>query len=390
MASLRKIAVVTSSRADFGLLRKLISLLSEQSTTELLLYVTGTHLLEEHGLTKNEISNQGFSITSEWPTSMRTRFSTEIAHSMAEVMQHACRSLEQDKPDIVVLLGDRYEIFAAAAATTLCKIPIAHIHGGETSEGAIDEVLRHSVTKMSYWHFTAAEAYQKRVIQMGEAPERVFMSGSPGIDSIKELAHKTRAEVLNELNLPADARYFLITYHPVTLSTANQTEMLENLLGSLAAYSDYYFVFTGVNADQEGDLLSDRIKDFAASTEKARHFSSLGQRLYLNAMKHCALVLGNSSSGIIEAPFLKVPTVNIGMRQRGRLMASSVLQAEDSIASISKAITQALSPEFQANLPSTISLYGDANASSFIFEKLKLLEIPKTVAKTFFDSYPPK
>lgn len=290
------------------------------------------------------------------------------------------------KPDILVVLGDRYEIFAAAQAAMMQKIPIAHIHGGETTTGAIDESIRHAITKMSQFHFTAAEPYRKRVIQLGEEPERVMNYGAPGLDNMKKLKLLNTISFEKAIDFNLGDMTFLITYHPVTLSTTRPEKALNELLRAIDHFPDAKIIFTKANADTAGRIINQMIDAYAERNPlRVKVFISMGQLLYLSAIKNVDIVIGNSSSGLIEAPFLRKPTVNLGERQKGRLRADSVIDCEEKEQAIISAIKKVLSPEFKTILKNVESHYGQGNASLKIKEYLKKVSLQNILMKQFYD-----
>jgi UDP-N-acetylglucosamine 2-epimerase (non-hydrolysing)/GDP/UDP-N,N'-diacetylbacillosamine 2-epimerase (hydrolysing) len=289
------------------------------------------------------------------------------------------------RPDIVVLIGDRFEILAAAQAALLARIPTAHIHGGETSENSFDESIRHAMTKMAQWHFVAAEPYRKRVVQMGEAPERVFNVGAPGLEQIGRLDWLTRAELEKDLGMSLGRPLFLVTYHPATLAEGGSAERaMKELLAAFGRFPEASIVFTYPNADTDGRIVMSLIDAFVQKyPSRARAFVSLGQRRYLSLMREADVIVGNSSSGLIEAPAVGTPTVNIGDRQKGRLRAKSVIDSAEEADAIAAAISRELSPEFRKTLTGALSVYGSGDVSGAVVAQLKR-DLPR-VQKPFFD-----
>lgn len=382
----RKIAVVTGSRAEYGLLYWLMKEIENDPQLELQLVVTGMHLSPEYGLGIQKIEADGFMINDKLEILLSSDSSVGMAKSLglavigfAEVWQHL-------QPDLLVLLGDRYEILAAAQAALLAHIPIAHIAGGESTQGAVDEAVRHAVSKMACWHFVANESYRKRVVQMGEDPHRVFNYGSTGLDAINRIQLLSRRELEAALDFKLGRQNFLLTYHPATLETSDVELDLMELLAALDDLPDTKIIITGSNADMGGRLINARLQAYAQERKDRVQFAmSLGQLRYLSVLKHCDLVIGNSSSAIIEAPFLKTAAVNIGSRQEGRLKAESIIDCEPNQQEIAAAITRALSPAFQAKLTDLQSIYGDGDASRRIKETLKYIILEGVLQKTFYD-----
>jgi UDP-hydrolysing UDP-N-acetyl-D-glucosamine 2-epimerase len=384
MSNRRRICVVTGSRADYGLLCGLLREISRDSALELQLVVTGSHLAPQLGLTYRQIEADGYTISDRVDMRLDIDTSAGITRSTGLAVMGFGDVFERNKPDLLVLLGDRYEILAAAQAALLARVPIAHIHGGEVSEGAFDESIRHAVTKMAHWHFVAAEPYRKRVVQLGEPPETVFCFGAPGLDLLNELKWMGRPDLESDFGIALNPPLFLITYHPVTLSDASPAVVMHEILAALEDFPCGSMIFTYPNADTGGKALIDCIDDFVARHPTcARARASLGQRRYLSLMRHADVILGNSSSGLIEAPALGRATVNIGDRQKGRLKATSVIDTGEARAEIAAGIAAALAPEFRSRLPETVSLYGHGNVSARIKDTLK--EAALDVRKKFFN-----
>lgn len=376
--------MVTGSRADYGLLYWLLKEISGDSELQLQLIVTGMHLSPEFGLTVRQIDADGFPIDAKVEMLLSSDTPAGIAKSMGVGLIGFGDALARLRPDIVVVLGDRFEILAAAQAALVARLPIAHLHGGEVSEGAFDEGIRHAISKMAHLHFVAAEPYRKRLVQMGEHPDRVFNVGAPGLDHLAGLKWLSRVELETVLGLPLGKPLFLMTYHPVTLDTADATDAQEELLAALDAFPDATLIFTYPNADTGGRNLIAAIDDFVARhPHRARAFASLGQRNYLSLMREADAVIGNSSSGLIEAPALQKPTVNIGERQKGRLKASSVVDVAETREDVVRGIRHVLSEEFREALSGTVSLYGAGNASEQI--RLILKQPLPDIKKHFFD-----
>ena len=344
---MRKICVVTGTRAEYGLLYWLLRELQQSPDVELQLAVTGTHLSHEHGYTVQQIEQDGFEIADRVDMQLTSDSAVAISHSMGLAISGFGELFERLAPDLLVVLGDRYEILAAAQAAMLTRIPIAHIHGGETTEGAIDEAIRHALSKMSHLHFVAAEPYRQRVIQMGEQPQRVFTVGAPVLDNLAHLEWLSLDELEQALEFKLGHSFFVVTYHPVTLASQGPEEAVDALLQALDAFPEAQLLFTGVNADPGHRVVAARIAAYVADNPmRAFAVDSLGQQRYLSALLHADLVIGNSSSGILEAPSMRLPTVNIGPRQRGRLRAPSVIDCAEETSAIVAAIEKALSEPF--------------------------------------------
>ena len=380
----RKICVITGSRAEYGLLRWLLQGIEEEPTLELQLIVTGSHLSPEFGLTYKEIEKDfDICLSLEILTSSDT--SVGIATSMGLGLIRFADAFKQIKPDLVLVLGDRYEIFSATAASLVARIPVAHLHGGETTEGAFDEALRHSITKMAHLHFVAAEEYKNRVIQLGEQPENVFQVGGLGVDSIKRLKLLSKEELEASLGIKLLDKNLLITFHPVTLETKTASQQMDELLGALSELHNTNLIFTMPNADTDGRVLIQIIEEFCSKNTNAHCFTSLGQLRYFSVINYIDGVVGNSSSGLAEVPSYKKATVNIGDRQKGRLKAESVIDCEPTKESIKKAISELYSEKFQKQLSSTINPYGDGGSVAKIIEVLKTVSLENLIKKAFFN-----
>jgi UDP-hydrolysing UDP-N-acetyl-D-glucosamine 2-epimerase len=382
----RKICVVTGTRAEYGLLYWLMREIQEDPDLELQIIVTGMHLSPEFGLTYKMIEEDGFHINEKVEMLLSSDTPVGISKSIGLGIISMADALDRLKPEIVVILGDRFEILAVAQAAMTARIPIAHIHGGETTEGAIDEQIRHALTKMSHLHFVAAEPYRKRVIQMGESPDRVYNVGALGLDNIKRLKLLSKNELEQAIDFSFGNLNFLVTLHPVTLNKDETKRSVIELLKAIQYFPEAKIIFTKSNADTDGHLINQLIDEYARKNQdRVKVFASLGQVNYLSTIQFIDVVIGNSSSGIIEVPVFKKPTVNIGTRQKGRLKASSVIDCEYDELSIKSAIEKALSPEFQKSLPNTISLYGSGNTAEQIKDCLKSVELRGLLTKKFYD-----
>ncbi len=346
---------------------------------------TGMHLSPEFGLTYQEIEKDGFQINRRVEMLMSSDTPVGIAKSMGVGLIGFADALSDLSPDLLVVLGDRFEIFTAAAAALIARIPIAHVHGGETTEGAFDEAIRHSITKMSHLHFVAAEDYRRRVIQLGEHPDRVFLVGGLGIDNIKRQTLLSRDEFEDAIGFKMGKRNLLITFHPVTLEKATSSGQMGELLAALELLEDTHLIFTMPNADTDSRALFEMIRQFAANRTNAWVFTSLGQLLYLSCLMHMDGVLGNSSSGLTEVPSFHKGTVNIGDRQRGRLKADSVIDCDPNRRSILTAIQRLYSPEFQKIVKKALNPYGEGGASERIVRVLKTASLNELIKKPFHD-----
>ncbi|WP_026915714.1 UDP-N-acetylglucosamine 2-epimerase [Christiangramia portivictoriae] len=382
---MRKMAVITGTRAEYGLLRPLIDLISNSEDTELCLMATGMHLSPEFGFTIKEILNDGFHVEKEIEILLSSNSGIGVAKSMGLAMISFSEALKDTAPDVVIVLGDRSEIFAAVTAAYILGIPVAHISGGETTEGAYDEGIRHGITKMSYFHFPSTHEYAKRIIQLGEDPARVRNVGAMSLDSIKKLSLLEKTDFEKSINFKVDNRTILLTYHPVTLENKSSREQFECVLTALDDVKDLRIIFTKPNSDKGGREIIEMIDNYVQfGKHPSAAFISLGQLRYLSALKHVVLVIGNSSSGLVEVPHFNIPTINIGNRQRGRLMPETVMQSSLNSTEISDKIEIALSAEFKKSLKKFKNPYGDGTASEQIFSILKNKE-NIDLSKKFYD-----
>ncbi len=382
----RKICVVTGSRAEYGILYWLLKEIKDDPELKLQLLVTGMHLSPEYGETYHEIEHE-FQIEKKIEMLLSSNSPTGVAKSIGLGIIGITDALLEMSPHILVVLGDRFEAFAAAVAAMCLGIPIAHIHGGEATEGLIDEAIRHAITKMSHLHFTATEEYRRRVIQLGEEPKRVFNFGAPGLDALKRMQFLSRQEIENRINWRFKHQNILITFHPVTLEYEKVHLQTNELLRALEDFPNLGLIFTGANADHGGALINAEIEKFCKKEKKRATFiKNMGRQLYLSTMKEVDVVVGNSSSGIIEAPSLKIPTVNIGDRQKGRIKARSVIDCEPKRDKIKMAIKKALSDSFRETLKNLTNPYGKGDASTRIKHILKSFPLKTDILmKNFFD-----
>jgi GDP/UDP-N,N'-diacetylbacillosamine 2-epimerase (hydrolysing) len=381
----RKICVITGARAEYGLLRWVMQGVKDDHELTLQVIATGMHLSPEFGLTYREIEHDGFMIDRKVEMLISSDTPVGIAKSMGLGLIGFADTLNELNPDLIVVLGDRFEIFAAVAAALVARIPVAHLHGGESTQGAFDEALRHSITKMSHLHFVAAEKYRQRVIQLGEQPERIFLVGGLGIDSIMRLKLLARTELEASLDFKLGQKSLLITFHPVTLEKATAADQMAELLAALGTLQDTQLVFTMPNADTDGRVLIRMVGQFVSQHDNARHYSSLGQLRYLSCIAHTDGMVGNSSSGLLEVPSFRKGTINIGDRQRGRLQASSVINCEPTRLSISAALGILYSADFQADLSQVWNPYGAGGASEKVVETIKYYDIDGITKKAFYD-----
>lgn len=383
--SLRKICIVTGSRADYGLLYWLIKNVKIDKDLKLQLVATGMHLNKKFGLTYKEIEKD-FKIDKKVNMFLSSDTSEGISKSMGIAQKSFSKVYNELRPDILVVLGDRFEILSAATSAMLSRIPIAHISGGETTEGVIDEAIRHCITKMSHLHFTATEEYSKRVIQLGESPKRVFCVGGTGIENIRRLKLLKREEFEKVINFKLNTKNILVTFHPETLETKSSKKYFQEILNSIDKLKDTSIIFTKSNSDIEGNIINLMIDQY---TQKNSHKSicvtSLGQVKYLSALKHVDMVVGNSSSGIAEAPSFKIGTINIGKRQNGRIKAKSIVDCSANTDNISKAIKKVYSTKFKNLLKKVKNPYDKGCASKKITKILKTIKLDNILKKSFFD-----
>lgn len=381
----RKICVVTGTRADYGCLRWVMEGIKAAEGLELQVIATGMHLSPEFGLTYREIEKDGFAIDRKVEMLLSSDTPTGVSKSMGLGMIGFGEAIEQLKPDLMLVLGDRFEIFAAAAAAMAARVPLAHLHGGETTEGAIDEAIRHSITKMSHLHFVAAEDYRRRVVQLGESPERVFLVGGLGIDNIQRLELLDRAALEASLDFKLGPKNLLVTFHPVTLEKSTAGAQMVELLAALEELEDTHLIFTMPNADTDGRILIDMVEQFVATHPNARGYTSLGQLRYLSCIRQMDGVVGNSSSGLAEVPSFRKGTINIGDRQRGRLKADSVIDCVPERKAIANALRTLYTPEFQARLAAARNPYGEGGASEKVVRVLQEYPLDHLLKKTFHD-----
>lgn len=384
---MKNICVVTGTRAEYGLLRWVMEGIRKSPELKLQLIVTGMHLSPEFGMTVDTIEADGFTIDRKVEMLLSSDTAVGVTKSMGMGMIGFADALSELKPDLMLVLGDRFEIFSAAASAMIARIPIAHLHGGELTEGVIDEPIRHSITKMSHLHFVAADEYRQRVIQLGEQPERVFNVGGLGVDNMLRLKLLSRDELESTLDFKMSKRNLLITFHPVTLENDTSAQQMDVLLDALSELSETGLIFTMPNADTDGRVLFRQIEAFCAQHPNACAHTSLGQLRYLSCLQHVDGVVGNSSSGLTEAPSFKKGTINIGDRQRGRLKASSVIDCSPDLNSIRKALEKLYSVEFKKILETVKNPYGKGGATENIVRILEGASVNGLLKKGFFDLY---
>lgn len=385
---MRKICVITGTRAEFGLLSRLMRLIQQSDQTTLQVVATNMHLSERYGNTYREIEDAGFSIDYKVPMLDESGKddSTATLKAMSRALEGFAAAYDALRPELIVVLGDRYEIFAAAEAALIKQIPVAHIHGGELTFGAYDDAIRHSITKMSHLHFTSTEEYRKRVIQLGEQPQSVFYVGALGVENIKHLQLISKEELEQNLQFEITDPTILVTYHPVTLSESNPLNDIVALFEVLDEYPELHVIFTMPNSDTGGQVIAEAIDRYAEKhSDRVRAYKSLGMRRYLSVMKYCKAVIGNSSSGILEAPSFHIPTLNIGSRQDGRITSESVYNCTTDKNSISAGLEYILSPEFRAIAANAKNPYEKEGTAQAIFDVISICSLDGILQKKFYD-----
>ena len=383
---MRKICVVTGSRAEYGLLRGLMRAIEDDPELDLQIIATNMHLSPEFGLTYREIEKDGFSISKKVYMLLSSDTANATAKSVGLGFIGFADAYDDLKPDLVLVLGDRYEIISAVSTALFFKSPVAHLHGGEITEGAYDDCIRHSITKMSHLHFTSTEEYRRRVIQLGEHPERVFNVGALGIENIKKVHLMSKEELEDSVGFKLGEKSLVVTYHPVTLENSTADEQIQNLLECLAEIPDYKIIFTLPNSDTDGRVIIKRINDFvAAHSDWTIAFPSLGLRRYLSALSCATAVVGNSSSGIIEVPSFGIPTLNIGDRQKGRLAADSVVNCGTSKDEIREGLKRVLSVQAKIIAQSCKNPYEGNNTTNTILRVIKTYPLDSLVHKSFYN-----
>lgn len=382
---MKKICVVTGSRAEYGLLRWVLEGIKNSKLLDLQIIVTGTHLLPDFGSTVNSILSDGFKINKTIDILLSSDTPVGITKSMGLGLIGFAEALNDLMPDLLLVLGDRFEIFTAVNAALLARIPIAHIHGGESTEGAIDEAIRHSITKMSHIHFVASRTYKNRVIQLGEHPNTVYNVGGLGIDNLIKLNLLDKNSLEKAIQFKLKKTNLLITFHPVTLENNTSKNQMNELLNSLADLKETGLIFTMPNSDTDSKVIFEMIQNFVKENTNAKVFPSLGQLKYLSCIKYVDAVIGNSSSGLIEVPHLRKPTINIGDRQKGRLKADTVIDCKPTRLSINKAINKALSNDFKSKIKDCINPYGNGGGSAKIVKIIEGYNLIDILKKNFFD-----
>jgi UDP-N-acetylglucosamine 2-epimerase (non-hydrolysing)/GDP/UDP-N,N'-diacetylbacillosamine 2-epimerase (hydrolysing) len=387
--SKRSVAVITGTRADYGLLRGTLREIKADPLLNLQLIVTGAHLVEDFGYTVSVIEASEVSIATRVDMLLASDTGVGAAKSLGLGVSGCADAFDRLEPDVVLLLGDRFEMLAAAEAALMMRIPVAHIHGGETTEGAFDESIRHSLTKMAHIHFVTAEPHRARVIQMGEQPDRVFTVGAPGLDQIHHTELLNRQAFEDAIGFQLGDPTFLITLHPSTLGTQEPETSARHLLDAVDGFDGVRLIFTKANADPAGRRINERIAEYCEGRDDARLYDSLGQKWYLSALRHADVVVGNSSSGLIEAPAMDVPTVNVGPRQDGRLRGPSVVDCRADRDAIASAIESVLQPQFQSIVENADPPYGQGKTGQAIAQRLREVDLSDAIlTKPFFDLVP--
>ena len=381
----RKICVVTGTRAEYGLLYWLMKEINVDNALVLQVVVTGMHLSEEFGNTYQQIEKDGFTIDKKVDISLTSDTELAISKSMGLGVIGFADVFNKLQPDLIVVLGDRFEIFSAVSAALIAKIPVAHLHGGEVTEGVIDESIRHSITKMSHLHFAATDEYRNRIIQLGEQPDKVFHVGGLGIDNINKLKLLSKADFENTINFELGEKNILITFHPVTLEKSTSGMQFQALLDSISELKNTKIIFTKANADTDGRVINTMIDDYVTKHDNTIAFTSMGQLNYLSALQFMDAVVGNSSSGLIEAPSFKIGTIDIGDRQKGRIKTDSVISCLPKKSNIDSAFSKMYSKEFQNTLDKVENAYGKGGASKEIVNIIKSVNLHNIIKKPFHD-----
>lgn len=385
MTKIRNLLVVTTSRAEYGILKRLMHAINLSSEFNLQILVSGSHLSKFHGNTFKEIEEDNFNINSRVDLKLENDQPKDIANSFSLGIQGFSKELRSLEPDLIIILGDRFEILSAAIAAMFLKIPIAHLAGGETTEGAIDESIRHAVTKLSHFHFVANQNYYQRVLQLGENPENVFLVGGLGVDAICHTKLLPRNTLEKDLGFKFNKKNLLITFHPQTLAKDSGMNQMKNLLSALSLLENTQLIFTMPNADPNSSVIRSQIEDFVMKNKNSISFDSLGQLRYFSCISNVDAVIGNSSSGITEVPSFNKGTIDIGDRQKGRIKAQSVISCTSDTQDISNAIGKIYTKKFQTTLINTINPYGDGGAVDKIMKILPNICLESALQKPFFD-----
>lgn len=383
---MRKICIVTGSRAEYGLLSGLMHAINDEPTLQLQIIATNMHLSPEFGLTYKEIEHDGFHIDKKVQMLLSSDTPNATTKSVGLAAIGFADAYEDLQPDLIVVLGDRFEILAAVTAALFFKIPVAHLHGGEITEGAYDDCIRHAITKMSHLHFTSTEVYRQRVIQMGEQPDRVYYVGAIGVENIKKVALLSQKLLEESIHFVLGDKSLLVTYHPVTLENNTASVQCQNLLDALDDFSDYKVIFTLPNSDTDGRIIIQMINEYVSQhSDRCMSIPSLGLKRYLSALKYVTAVVGNSSSGIIEVPSFGIPTLNIGNRQKGRIAAKSVIHCGTSKQNIIDGLKVVLSNEQRSIASNCINPYDKIGTTEAIIDTIKLYPLDKLIEKSFYN-----
>ena len=382
----RKICIFTGTRAEYGLLKPLIDELKVESSVELQLIISGMHLSPEFGLTYKEIDTNGFSAVEKVEMLLSSDTSIGVSKAMGLGMISYSEALDRLKPDLLIGLGDRFELFSAVSAALVLRIPVAHIHGGEVTSGAYDDAFRHSITKMSHLHFACTETYKNRIIQLGENPKSVFNVGALGLDNIKGIKLLSKAELEKSLSFKLDKPFFVVTFHPVTLESNSAEKQVSELIEALDKFQNHKIIFTKPNADNDGRIIIKLINEYVSQNKmRVKAFESLGQLKYLSTLKYTEIMIGNSSSGIIEMPYFKKPTINIGDRQKGRIFPKSVIKCEPKSKSIVEAVNRGFDKRFKEDINKEVNIYGDGRAAGRIKKIIMTTNLTRLIKKDFYD-----
>lgn len=379
-----KIGVVTTTRSEYGLLKRIIGKINNDSELELCLIVTGTHLSEEYGMTVKYIEEDGFPISVKVPVEIETSTASAISATMGRYFLAFSDVFQKNKLDFLIVLGDRYEMIPICYCAANAHIPIAHISGGEVTEGAIDDAVRHGITKLSYLHFPACETYRRRIIQLGEDPARVFNVGDPGVENIKKMQPMAQEAVRERFGL-GQSPYFVVIFHPITLDGMEPQEQVKKLLRAIEAFDDIHFVILKANSDMGGQEINDTLTEFVNCHKNCSLFASLKIEEFLSLQKYSLGLIGNSSSGIVETPCFGIPTINIGDRQKGRLCADSIISCGVDENEIVQSIREAMTESFKEKAKNTVNPYGDGETSSAIVERIKKCGNKIELKKGFYD-----
>jgi len=384
---MKKICIVTATRAEYGLLKPIIRIICGDSELDLCLIVTGTHLVGEYGYTVKEIETDGFPIAERIGLPISSKTPEDVSRTIGHTFLKFADIYRKHKPDMLIVLGDRYELIPICFCAVNSRVPIAHISGGESTEGAVDETIRHCITKMSFLHFPGCEKYRQRIIQLGEDPKRVFNFGDLGVENAHKVPLISRQELSESLGFSLMTPYFSVTFHPVTLEVSDVEDQVDELFAAINELSNYNFLITKANADAGGEIINAKINAFTATHSNCLGVASLGVQRYLSSLKYAEGIIGNSSSGIVEAPCFGIPTINIGDRQKGRLQADSIINCPPEKQAILLAVRTSQNLEFREKASNTINPYDGGNTACSIVCTIKNILNEQTInlKKHFFD-----